>query len=68
MHVASDTVVLRGISFDDLCKLRENWNWTLGNTVPMMTYASELLKKKKASKESSLSLPLLKLYFAAGTY
>lgn len=73
MHVASDSVVLSVISFDELRKLRESW--TLRSAVPAMTSASEFFKKKnhKANqKTQSFPLPVnvkcQQLYFAAGTY
>lgn len=43
MHVAFNSVVLSGVSFDGLCKSRENW--MLGSVVPVMTSASRFFKK-----------------------
>lgn len=67
MHVSSDSVILAEISFDELCKLRENW--TLGNAAPVMTSASELFKKiNKKSSLSPINIKCQQLYFAPGTY
>lgn len=52
MHVAFNSVVLIGFSFDDLCKLSENW--TLGSIFPMMT-SKKIIKKIPCS----FFLPLL---------
>lgn len=57
VHVSSDSVVLSGISFDELCKLRENW--TLGNAVPVMTSASKLFGEGK--KKAGFPSPLIAL-------
>lgn len=57
MHVTSDSVVWSGISFDELCNLRENW--TLGNAFPVMTSASECLGEEK--KKAGFPSPLIAL-------
>lgn len=69
MHVTSHSVVWSGISFDELCKLRENW--TLGNAVPVMTSAPEFFgeeKEKAGFLSPPYSIKCQQLYFAAGTY
>ena len=68
VHVISDSVVLSGFSFDELCKLRENW--TLGNAAPVMTSPSEFFKNKEKEQTfpPPVSIKCQQLYFAAGTY
>lgn len=66
--MASDAIVLSGMSFDELCKLRESL--TLGNAVPVVTSASEFFKRKirKPGSPPSVNIKCQQLYFAAGTY
>lgn len=55
---------ITAFSFDELCKLRENW--TLGSIVPVMT--SRKNNKSLRSFPPPVHSKCQQLYFAAGTY